>query len=175
MSSIIKVDTIQLADGSTPSVTDLGLSALTSSDMPTGSVIQVVSATYSTLVSSTSTSYIDTGLTANITPSSTSNKILVIVSQTFGIKRNDPYHVGLLAITRNTTVINEVHWDNEYTASLNYKLASPSSITTLDSPSSTSSVTYKTQIRCYHGSNSEVVYANNRGAEATITLMEIAG
>ena len=48
--------------------------------MPTGSVLQVVQATTSTKASTTSTSYADTGLTASITPSSSSNKVLVIIS-----------------------------------------------------------------------------------------------
>ena len=49
--------------------------------LPTGSVLQVVNATYSTLTSSSSGSYSDTGLTASITPTSSTSKILVIVSQ----------------------------------------------------------------------------------------------
>ena len=36
--------------------------------LPTGSVLQVVYASYTTQVSSTSTSYVDTGLSASITP-----------------------------------------------------------------------------------------------------------
>ena len=46
-----------------------------------GAVVQVVNATYNTQASSTSTSYADTGLTASITPSSASNKVLVLFSQ----------------------------------------------------------------------------------------------
>ena len=42
-------------------------------------VVQVVSAENSTANSTQSTSYVDTGLSATITPSSTNNKILVIV------------------------------------------------------------------------------------------------
>jgi hypothetical protein len=49
---------------------------------PAGAVIQVVNAISTTQVSTTSTSYVDTGLTASITPTSASSKILVIVNQT---------------------------------------------------------------------------------------------
>jgi hypothetical protein len=45
-----------------------------------GAVLQVVNATYSTYTSSSSSTFADTGLTASITPSATSSKILVIVS-----------------------------------------------------------------------------------------------
>ena len=46
-----------------------------------GKVLQVVHATYSTLVTNSTTTYTDTGLTASITPSSTSSKVLIIVNQ----------------------------------------------------------------------------------------------
>ena len=49
-----------------------------------GKVLQVVNATTSTEVSNTATSYIDTGLTASITPSSTSSKVLIIIQQVLG-------------------------------------------------------------------------------------------
>ena len=44
-------------------------------------VIQVINVAYSTNTASSTSTYIDTGLTATITPTSASNKILVIVSQ----------------------------------------------------------------------------------------------
>ena len=49
--------------------------------MPTGSVLQVVQAEYSSETSSTSGTYADTGLTATITPTTSSSKILVSVNQ----------------------------------------------------------------------------------------------
>ncbi len=48
--------------------------------LPSGSVLQVVSSQYSTETSSTSTTIIDTGLAASITPLATSSKILVTAS-----------------------------------------------------------------------------------------------
>ena len=55
----------------------------------TGNVLQVVAATESTGVTTTSQSYQDTGLSASITPSATSSKILVIVSQNIRVHRNN--------------------------------------------------------------------------------------
>jgi len=57
--------------------------AISSSQVPTGSVVQVVNATYTGQTSSASNSFVDTGLSASITPSSASNKILVLVSLQF--------------------------------------------------------------------------------------------
>lgn len=71
MSSIIKVDQIQLSDGSTPTAGDLGLNT-------TGSVLQVVQVVAGTgdqvNVSSSSATEV---MSASITPSSASSKILV--------------------------------------------------------------------------------------------------
>ena len=49
--------------------------------IPTGKVLQVVHAHTATVASSSSTSYADTGLTASITPSATSSKVIVIIHQ----------------------------------------------------------------------------------------------
>ena len=54
--------------------------ALTGTQLGTGKVLQVVSAGYGTSTSTTSTSYVTTNLTATITPSSASSKIVVLVS-----------------------------------------------------------------------------------------------
>jgi hypothetical protein len=42
MTSIIKVDAIQMSNGDTPSISDMGFSALTATDMPAGSVLQIL-------------------------------------------------------------------------------------------------------------------------------------
>ena len=48
--------------------------------MPAGHIVQTVQSTYATQTSSTSSSFVATGLTASITPSSTANKILILYS-----------------------------------------------------------------------------------------------
>ena len=73
MTSIIKVDTIQTAAGGTPTASSLGIGGV-------GKIGQVVQATTSTESTNTSASYADTGLSASITPTSTSSKILVLCS-----------------------------------------------------------------------------------------------
>jgi hypothetical protein len=142
--------------------------------LPTGSVLQVISATANSIANTNSTTYQDTGLTATITPTSSTSKILVLVSQTFGVSRNDPYQAARLAIVRNSTVLNNVVWDKLLSSTRDEMEASPSAISFLDSPATTSAVVYKTQFACVHGSLNETAYVNNRNAVATITLMEIA-
>ena len=57
-----------------------------------GKVLQVVSATTGTSTTISSTTYTDTTLTATITPSATSSKVLVLVSQQFYLTRSGQYH-----------------------------------------------------------------------------------
>jgi hypothetical protein len=79
--------------------------------LPAGSVLQVITATTTSLGTSTSTSYADTGLTATITPSSASNKIMVFVSQSFAAIGGEAvgygYQVnaGVQLLRQSTTLI----------------------------------------------------------------------
>ena len=85
MASKIKVDQLETADGSgtialqnqLSGMTTASLPTLTGTEMPTGSVLQVVSNVVTSNTTTSSTSYQATTLQASITPSSTSSKILV--------------------------------------------------------------------------------------------------
>jgi len=134
-----------------------------------GSVIQTVSAVYSTSTSSSSTTLIDTGLTASITPTSASNKILVIVNQA-GIYTSTSANKGDLRLQRNGTDIT-VFFSGAYTASGGETLWGNAGTSYLDSPATTSSVTYKTQMRRVSGSGTFTV--QNDSVNSSITLMEI--
>ena len=75
--------TVDAGTLATDSVTaaKLEASAITSADLPAGSVLQVVSPAYTGgAFSTTSTTMVDNGLTATITPTSATSKILVIVN-----------------------------------------------------------------------------------------------
>jgi hypothetical protein len=137
-----------------------------------GTVLQVVNATYSTQLSTTSTSYVDTGLSASITPTSATSKILIFVEQT-GVGKNagDSSQRVALNILRNSTQIVQFELGAGYTGSSVVNVFGGSGSTYLDSPATTSSVTYKTQIKGFAGVN---VYANYDNCTSTITLMEIA-
>jgi len=161
--STIKVDTIQTRAGAVPKASDLGINV-------TGTVLQVVKAETTTEVGTTGTSYIDTGLTASITPSSTSSKILVTysVQQFFAAATG----FGLLKLVRGTTDIQE-HAYQGYAGSST--LMGVSTYQQLDTPSTTSSTTYKVQFKT-NGSNVICQYDDANGDSiSTITLMEIAG
>jgi len=147
-----------------------------------GKVLQVVQATTSTNSETSSTSFVTTGLSASITPSSTSNKILAICSFGGG-NNNGASGAGLehiYTLYRNSTDLgaasskgfNPVTY---YTASGNAPIlySIPVSINYLDSPSTTSSTTYAVYFRVNNASYGAQFCRYN--STATIILMEIAG
>jgi hypothetical protein len=132
-----------------------------------GKVIQVVTATDSTERSTTSTSYV-TGsntLSVSITPSSTSNKILIVTSflgfQGTGRGTWSLYR-GATNLTTNGIMYND--WNS---SAVNVYIG----YSYLDSPSSTSSLTYQPYMKISSGT----VYMNVGNSVGTITALEIAG
>jgi hypothetical protein len=135
-----------------------------------GKVLQVVNATYSTTTASSTNTFVDTGLTASITPSSVSSKILVIVHQVSISKTTNDTFVGL-KLLRGATGIVDFEKAAGYTASSTTANVAGSGTTYLDSPATTSSVTYKTQFASLNNNASVRVQTDN--STSTITLMEI--
>ena len=139
--------------------------------MPTGSVLQVVSANYATEWTSASTTYTDTGLTATITPSATSSKILVLCNQN-GCGKSQSNASLRLHLYRGSTKLADFGEDLGYTDTVeNWNMVGSASISYLDSPSSTSALVYKTQ-----GNNNTAtgsVRVQNSETTSTLTLIEI--
>jgi hypothetical protein len=134
----------------------------------------VVYATYSTQVSSSSTSYADTGLTASITPKFSTSKILVIVSQNGIFKDTGSTASQLqLQLLRNSTVLKLLEFGACYNGLAQYNGIGSSSINYLDSPATTSATTYKTQYANQAGAGGIVLQLNS--STSSITLLEIAG
>jgi hypothetical protein len=142
----------------------------------TGTVLQVVNATYSTLTSTTSSTYADTGLSASITPTSSSNKILVLISLNGMSKQGSSSSNSIdLQLVRNSTSIVQIDGLLGYTSNLAVQSGVSSSLNYLDSPATTSSTTYKIQFASDQNVATVYINANNaRGATSTITLLEIA-
>ena len=171
--------TIQATDAVTATLTlPSSTGTLLSTTSPkAGNVIQVVQATYSTEVTNTSTSYVDTGLTASITPRSSSSKILVIVSQPLGIyKPTSDTTSAIITLLRGSTALqtntNAIQIRAAASSNANIYVGAFAALCYLDSPATTSSTTYKTQMAAdSSGAGAISSYTN---VIATITLMEIA-
>jgi hypothetical protein len=160
-----------------------GTSALQSS---AGKVLQVVSTTKTDTFTTGSTSFTDiTGLSVSITPTSASSKILVMYSLTHGTNAGS---FPMIRLVRGSTAIavgdasgsrtpvTSLSWSGGGTNVMNMQ-----SMNFLDSPSTTSSTTYKLQIYS-DGGQTHYINRNARDddgsyesrAVSTITVMEIA-
>jgi hypothetical protein len=137
--------------------------------LPAGSVLQVVNAKTSTGVTNTSAAtYVDTGLTATITPSSATSKILVLVSQN-GINSDTGARGVNVFLQKNGSTISNMAFFFGYGLS---QFVSGASSSYLDSPATTSALIYKTVFKV--GTGSATAYVQDNACESTITLMEIA-
>ena len=139
--------------------------------MPAGHILQTVQGTYGTRVVSSSDTLADTGLTASITPSSTSSKILVTISQMGMDKRTNNAYMRIVTF-RDSTQIHVATNQHMYTANTDGATSS-CTWSYLDSPSSTSALTYKTQFSSTV--NNAQVSVQWSQAESTIILQEVAG
>ena len=154
---------------------------------PYGTVLQVVSVTKTDTFSMSSTTYTDiTGFAATITPSSVNSKIFVIVDGYMGSQSGQ---VAVRArLMRNSTPISIGNVAGSRTLASSEGISdsgnhmTPLSISFLDSPSTTSAVTYSVQMQNTGGGHATHLNrstADTDGAgvartASTITLMEIA-
>jgi hypothetical protein len=145
-----------------------------------GRILQTVSTTKTDTFSTSSTSFTAlTGLSASITPKSASSKILVVCNINVASPTNQTAYFGLLrgatAIGRSTTATsqNATFFIADIAGSAMFNYAS----TVLDSPATTSSVTYSVEVKMTGGTS----YINRRsndngfGGISSITLLEVAG
>lgn len=146
-----------------------------------GGILQVVSTTKTDTFTSTSTSLVDvTGLSATITPRSTSSKIYVVVSLGAVSQNGNNDFISLQLVRDSTNIAIATTGSFASTGQIVGPTAGYTNAWTnnfLDTPSTTSSVTYKLQARV----SANTVFINrgssnaDRTAVSTITLIEVAG
>jgi hypothetical protein len=160
------IATADLADGA--------VTAAKIGSLPAGSVLQVVEGSTTTVASYGNTTYVTTNLSASITPTSASSKILVIVSQTISFKTDTTSErIMYVRLLRGATELVEMPYD--FTTADNTsqaKIPVPVSINYVDSPSTTSSVTYSTEFKL--NDQQSDIFAQNNNRKSNIILMEIA-
>ena len=168
MASILKTDKIE------------GVTASGTVQMPAGMTLQTLEGFSYTRVTSTSETFVDTGVSVAITPKFSTSKILILCKHLFEVNSNENARAGL-RLLRDTTNIAEI--DNMI--AYNY-VSGEASVTggtgvgmVLDSPSTTSAITYKTQFcrsvdlggTVYCNADDSGNYERSRGS---IIVMEIA-
>jgi hypothetical protein len=154
--------------------TDMDFTWTTPSGGGGGAVVQVVSATYSTTSASSSSTFADTGLTATITPTSASNKILVFVNQNGCGKVTNNTSIGLRLVRASTTISNIGVIEADTNSGATNRIGSMTTAY-LDSPATTSATTYKTQFNSASNLGTVVLQESSGGtfAMSTIVLMEV--
>ena len=160
---------IKIAAGKT-----LDLKSQGTTTLPTGSVLQTVTANTNTAVTTTSSTFSATGLTASITPTSTSSKILVSVSQNGVYKDgNNTSGIDIRLVSNGGSAMDIVLAGRAAGDATGVFSIGSVSGTFLNSPNSTSSITYSTDFRAV--SNTNTAYVQVYAATSSITLMEIQG
>ena len=174
MSSQLRVDKILPVDGAP---TNGG-----------GGIIQVKMGTFTDRFNTTSSTMVDTGLSVSITPKFATSKILVNVSLG-SFANGTALKRAFMNIVRDSTnvIVGDADTGHEVTACVNTRASGyasgtqiPVSFMVLDSPATTSSVTYKVQAS--RGTDSGTVYLNypesddSYGANtaSTIVVMEVS-
>ena len=145
-------------------------------------MLQVVQATNSSSKSiSDAQTLTDTNLSATITPSSATSKVLVLVTQPLFITRSPDTLMSLdFSLVRTSTTIWKTGSNNgengliiKGASGSPISLGAVQSICYLDSPATTSATTYKTQVIHFNGTNSATIICQLGGGTSTMILMEI--
>ena len=172
-------DTIYSSSGSTPARLGIGSTGqvlTVSGGVPAwatpggGKVVQIIHASTSTTVTSSTSTFVDTNLTATITPTNASNKVLIFLSQG-GVGINAIDRGASLQLLRASTVLQTSSYTHEAPSVVGGAFTATWSANYLDSPATTSATTYKTQIAS--STNQASVNAQRNNSWSNIILMEV--
>jgi hypothetical protein len=135
-----------------------------------GKVLQVIQAIDTGTADNSTNVDLDTGITATITPSATTSKILVLTTVGGTLKNSaNANNYGMFKIKRGSTTVFTIDGQN-YTSSA-LSVCTTMSLMYLDSPSTTSATTYKVTIA--NPNNTAFVSMGQFSCESSIILMEI--
>lgn len=185
-------DTIYSSSGSTPARLGIGSSGqvlTVAGGVPTwatpaagggGKILQVVSFSTTTATTKTGTGLVDTNITASITPSASTSKILVLSTLACQMYTSGNYNqvgMGMTVVRGGTTIYDNTAgggnegWYFTNSTTTYHQLSSLQTINYVDSPATTSATTYKIQIGCSYASGTVKTSDNSR--PSTLILMEI--
>jgi len=128
-------------------------------------VVQAINTGSSVSTSAGTSSFVDTGLTANITPSASDSTIMCIITHPQCRKHSSDTQLLIKLLRDSTDVYVGI---GSFDTQDSGRITDTLTFAKVDSPSTTSQITYKTQIASGNG----IVY-NGSGSPSTIILMEI--
>ena len=149
--------------------------------LPTGSVVQVVNTTNTTHNLSIDTStFTDTGIQVQITPSATSSKVLLLVNVGDIYKSNNNTTLAIRVTASDGSTTYGVTSLSGFTDNTNTNAVGGASASFLYTPSTTSQITYKLQFASPNGAGgTKMINARWNSSyplvSTTMTAMEIAG
>jgi len=173
-----------IADSKLSSTLDLSGKTITyglsDGDMPSGSILQVVGTTITSYVSTSSTSAWTTAASINITPSSTSSKIAFFSNFVVNIWGTAGRLRGGIRLSRGSTIINGGGTETVQVRELagsSFEYLPNSSLNYIDTPGTSSQVTYNLEIIMGTGGASAFgLYSSDaNGRPSYLMAMEIAG
>jgi len=167
--SLTRINNLGITDGTIVNADINSAAAIATTKLGAGAVLQVVTVSDSTERTTTSTSFVtSTGLSLSITPSSASNKIFLVSSYT-GYNNTAP-EITFNTLYRNSTNLGASNGFSIYRASSSQN-EFPITMTHLDSPSSTSAITYAVYFKVSAGTG----IVNKGSTTGTLTAFEIKG
>jgi len=145
-----------------------------------GKVLQVISSVITTQAAISTTTLTDSNITATITPSSTNSKILIMINANIYVNLQSATtskYVGAALLRDATNILDygtEGFRTDEHTSSTSFRLGNLNPVIHLDSPNTTSAITYKLQGKNGVATGSPTLYFQlSADYKSSITLMEI--
>ena len=169
MASVLNVDQINNAAGTSAVTIDSNGNALMA-----GHVVQVVNGSTATTITSTSSSAVETGLFATITPISNTSKIIVLANQNIQVNGSSYAQIVLRKGTiASNTILAIMSSPEGYTNSADVEI-NTIPMCYEDSPATTSAIRYFCSMELLSGDSVVSQTATSGVSVSTITLMEIA-
>lgn len=176
MSAIINGSSpsVTFSDGTTQATSAIVSGYLPVSLLPAGTIKQVVSAVMPSSFSTSSGSWVDTGFSATITPTSATSKILILFNSGGTSRPAVASECVRLQIVRGSSTFVYGASNLFYTTNSLDQSDWNSSFQYLDSPATTSSTTYKIQMQTRLNNTCTMNSGASAGQNATLTLLEVA-
>jgi hypothetical protein len=173
--TIVGADSVLILDASDSGNTKRGLVSDIASLVTPAKVVQIVEGSTTTVVTTTSGSFVDTGLTVSITPTSASNKVLILLSQNTQMSRAQSSCGVFFEVLRDATALFTGICDNLLAVgnSTDTNKQDTWAFQYLDSPATTSATTYKVQGAVLYTANGGQAQFQFSSSRSSILAIEV--